>query len=415
MGIPAAVLAETGQRWKPLWEAGLARRKRLGLPPLENEHWDWSAKSDWLSLAAYRSLGVECEGTMQGLISNPRIPTPLLATLPPPGYTFAMATKPIHIWCNMSFPAPTTELLRDRTRDHSLVFSANLQTSNLVAGQPDPALAEADVAFGQPDPSLILDSPKLKWVHLTSAGYDRYDRADLREAFEKRGALLTNSSTVYAEPCAEHVFSMILALARRLPQALDNQRTQRAWPITQLRADSHLLLGQTALILGYGAIARRLIEMLVPFRMNVSCIRRTPKGDEPVPTFPESELPRLLPTADHVINILPGGASTNLFTNAARFEQMKPTAIFYNIGRGSTVDQAALLSALTSARLAAAYLDVMTPEPLPPDHPLWTTPNCFITPHTAGGQAEEHRRLVEHFLDNLGRFIDREELVDRVI
>lgn len=315
----------------------------------------------------------------------------------------------------MSFPAAATELLRDGTREHSLVFAANLQSSNLVAGQPDRALAEADVAFGQPDPALILDTPKLKWVHLTSAGYDRYDRADLREAFKKRGAALTNSSLVYAEPCAEHVFSMILALARRLPQALDNQRTPRAWPIAPLRAESHLLVGQTTVILGYGAIARRLIEMLAPFRMNVSTIRRTPKGDEPVPTYPESELPRLLPTADLVINILPGGASTNLFMNAARFELLKPTAIFYNIGRGSTVDQAALLSSLNNKRLAAAYLDVMTPEPLPPDHPLWTTPNCFITPHTAGGQAAEHQCLVQHFLDNLAKFTKGEALADRVI
>jgi hypothetical protein len=83
-------------------------------------------------------------------LSNPRIPTSLLATdnqqlatLPRPGYTFAMATKPIRIWCNMNFPAPATQLLREGTREHTLVFAANLQASNLVPGQPDPALADA--------------------------------------------------------------------------------------------------------------------------------------------------------------------------------------------------------------------------------------------------------------------------------
>lgn len=93
---------------------------------------------------------------------------------------------------------------------------------------------------------------------------------------------------------------------------------------------------------------------------------------------------------------------------------MKPGAILYNIGRGSTVDQAALLDALESKRLAAAYLDATEPEPLPPSHLLWSAPNCFITPHTAGGFIGEKERLVRHFLDNLRRFIAGEALRDRV-
>ena len=94
---------------------------------------------------------------------------------------------------------------------------------------------------------------------------------------------------------------------------------------------------------------------------------------------------------------------------------MKPGAIFYNIGRGTTVDQTALLNALKSGRLSAAYLDVTDPEPLPKDHPLWSVPNCYITPHTAGGHAEEFERLATHFLNNLKRFEEGKALVDRVI
>ncbi len=93
---------------------------------------------------------------------------------------------------------------------------------------------------------------------------------------------------------------------------------------------------------------------------------------------------------------------------------MKPEAIFYNIGRGTTVDQTALLSALESRRIAGAYLDVTEPEPLPIEHPLWSTPNCYITPHMAGGHATEFLRLVDHFLDNLQRFETREQLKDQV-
>ena len=319
------------------------------------------------------------------------------------------------IWCNAKFPADAHELLLAGTAHHHLIFSQNLQASNLSAGRPDPALNDADLVFGQPDPELILSTPKLRWVHLNSAGYERYDRLDLRQAFHTRNAQVTNSSMVYEEPCAEHIVSMMFALARHLPVALDHQRTDHAWLWAPIRADSRLLLNQSVLILGYGAIARRVIQILTPLRMKLMAIRRSPRGDEPIPTFPETQIDQLLQQADHVLNILPGGASTQNFVNAHRISKMKPTAIFYNIGRGGTVDQDALLAALQQRRIAAAYLDVTSPEPLPLDHPLWTLPNCFITPHTAGGHHDEHQRLVQHFLDNLKLFEHVKPLNDRVV
>jgi phosphoglycerate dehydrogenase-like enzyme len=116
-----------------------------------------------------------------------------------------------------------------------------------------------------------------------------------------------------------------------------------------------------------------------------------------------------------VVNLLPGNAGTDRFFTAARLLACKPGATFYNIGRGTTVDQEALRAALTAGRLAGAYLDVTDPEPLPPEHPLWATPGCFITPHTAGGHRDETERLVEHFLDNLLRYLQGQPLRDRVI
>jgi phosphoglycerate dehydrogenase-like enzyme len=89
--------------------------------------------------------------------------------------------------------------------------------------------------------------------------------------------------------------------------------------------------------------------------------------------------------------------------------------VFLNIGRGTTVDQDALVSALTGGVMAAAYLDVTEPEPLPADHPLWAAPNCIITPHSAGGHVDEPARLVAHFLDNLTRFRAGQPLRDRVV
>jgi phosphoglycerate dehydrogenase-like enzyme len=321
----------------------------------------------------------------------------------------------LRVWYNMNYPAAATELLKKGVLPHQLIFARSLQASNLDAGAPDPQLAKADVAFGQPNPDALLDLPKLKWVHLTSAGYERYDRADLRKAFAARGTILTNSSSVYDEPCAEHALAMMMALARRLPDAWERQRTDHAWPAAAIRANCHLLVGQTTLILGYGAIARRLIELLTPLRMRLMAIRRAPTGRDVVPTYGEGEIERLLPDADHVVNTLPGGTATGKFMNASRLALMKSSAIFYNIGRGSTVDEAALLSALQENRIAGAYLDVTAKEPLPPDHPLWTTANCYITPHTAGGHHDEFERLMRHFLENLSRFTTGKDLADRVV
>lgn len=288
-------------------------------------------------------------------------------------------------------------------------------TMNLVAGGPDPLLAQADVTFGQPDPKQVVELANLRWVHLTTAGYTRYDTELVRSALRARHTPLTNSSMVYDEPCAQHVLSMMLALARRLPHGWKDQAASRSWKSSEHRIQCHLLRGQTALMLGFGAIARRLVQLLEPFQMKLIAIRRTITGEEPVETYPFQRTRELLPDADHVINVLPANPSTEQFFNADLIGAMKPTAIFYNIGRGTTVDQYALRTALEVGRIAAAYLDVTDPEPLPPDDPLWATPNCWITPHTAGGHREEFERLVDHFLENLRRFTADEPLLDRII
>jgi phosphoglycerate dehydrogenase-like enzyme len=327
-----------------------------------------------------------------------------------------METSPLTVFVNQKFPdEAANELLARSLYGHPVLYSNSNTTSNLAASGHDAAIDEADVAFGQPDPAAIMHAPRLNWVQLTSAGYDRYDRPDLRAALGARGAMVSNSSSVYEEPCAEHVVAMMLALARQLPASLDNQRGPKGWPDKELRRNSRLLTGQTVILLSFGAIARRVVELLAPYRMNVIAVRRKPVGDEPVRVVSESELDALLPAADHVLNILPGGQATRSFMSRQRFERIKPGSCFYNIGRGQTVDQEALLDALRSGHLAGAYLDVTDPEPLPPTHALWTAPNCHITPHTAGGHHNEFERLVRHFLGNLGRLYKGEALRDRVI
>ncbi|HLL87846.1 MAG TPA: D-2-hydroxyacid dehydrogenase [Tepidisphaeraceae bacterium] len=323
--------------------------------------------------------------------------------------------KPLVVWTNHKFPEHLSNELRRQIGGAELVLAQSMASSNLTAAGADPGLATADIAFGQPDPAQVMNSPGVRWVHLSTAGYTRYDRDDFKAAIKGRGGAFTTSSAVFADPCAQHVLAMMLACARQLPAAWANQQNVRGWPYLEARVNSHLLTGQRVLILGFGAIARRLVDLLRPFDCEMIATRRTVKGNEPIGVVPVDQTDDLLPDADHVVNILPASDETRHFLNAARFARLKRTAILYNIGRGDTVDQDALVSALNNRQLAAAYLDVTSPEPLPPEHPLWAAPNCFITPHTAGGHANESARLLEHFLDNFRRFISGGTMRDRIV
>ncbi len=286
--------------------------------------------------------------------------------------------------------------------------------SILVVGKADPAAMEAEVIFGQPPVDVVMGNEKLRFVQLTTAGYTRYDRADVRARLSERGVVMANASTVFAEPCAQHALMLMLCHARQMGPAAADQLSARSWVQAPMRQRSVLLGGQHVVIVGYGAIGMRLVELLRPFGVAITAVRRTPRGDEGVETVGMEAVDALLPRADHVMNILPEGPGTVGYFDARRLGLIKRGAAFYNIGRGTTVDQAALVAALGSGELAGAYLDVTDPEPLPSGHPLWTTPNCWITPHTAGGFVGENEALVRHFVSNYKRFSEGKAVRDRI-
>ncbi len=319
------------------------------------------------------------------------------------------------IWCNTEFQPAAARLLAEGLASHRLVIAQSANASVLTAGASDESLAEADIALGQPHVDDCLRYEKLRWIELTTAGYTRYDRDDVRETLRARGMVMTNASSVFADPCAQHVLAMMLGLARQLPASLRDQLTDQSWHYAERRYDSRLLTGQTVLLLGYGAIGRRLAELLAPFGMMVLAVRRQVRSERGVRIIPEENVSAALAQADHVVNILPDNDSTRNYVNARRLSCCKPGARFYNVGRGTTVDQNALLDALHSGRLGAAYLDVTDPEPLPPSHALWTAPHCYITPHTAGGRHDQDEALVRHFLTNLAAFERRGSFVDRIV
>lgn len=327
-----------------------------------------------------------------------------------------MDKKNYKMWCNDSFNSAQSaerELLIRGTEKHKLyLFDPN---ENGSSGESKRVLLESEIAFGSPDADTLLNCKNLRWVQLNSAGYANYDREDLKEHFKKNGIILTNSSAVYDEPCAEHLLAMILSFARALPSAHDEQRENQSWQMHDLPPKPYLLNGQTALILGFGAIGRRLAELLRPLQMNLIGYKRTVHGDEPIRVIEQSEVDKFLPKADHIINILPANAGTQNFLNAKRLANLKPGAFIYNIGRGTTIDQNALIRELKTGKIAGAYLDVTDPEPLPPEHPLWRVPNCFITPHIAGRYVNEKAAQVQHFIDNLRHFERGEKLINQIL
>jgi phosphoglycerate dehydrogenase-like enzyme len=255
----------------------------------------------------------------------------------------------------------------------------------------------------------------VKWVALSTAGYTRYDREDFRFTMRARGTTVTNASSVFANPCAEQALAAMLAFSRELPTYVLNQAGARAWNYQEGRYTIETLSGKTVVLLGYGAIGRRLAELLAPFRCRVIGVRRQPRGDEGHEMVGLAELADVLSLADHVVNLLPESPLTRRYCDAKFFAALRRGTRFYNVGRGTTVDQAALLAALQGGQVRSAFLDVVDPEPLPPGHPLWTAPNCLITPHLAGGHREQDENLVRHFLANLAFYLNGGTMTDRIV
>jgi phosphoglycerate dehydrogenase-like enzyme len=248
---------------------------------------------------------------------------------------------------------------------------------------------------------LIPVAPKLRFVQSISAGTDQYDKPALAAA----GIRLASAAGVNARAVSEHAMALILALARRLPEARDNQ-ANRAWRgmIGDLTKREDELGGKTLLIVGLGRIGNRLAELAKAFDMHVLATRRDPAlGGDAHEVHGMSALKSLLPRADFVALTCPLTPETERLINPDTIALMKPSAALVNVARGRCVDEPSLIAALNAGRLTAAALDTTVEEPLTPTSPLWAMPNVFVTPHTAG----ETRRYEDNVLDILIENLDR--------
>ena len=193
---------------------------------------------------------------------------------------------------------------------------------------------------------------------------------------------------------------------RRLPEARDNQAS-RHWRgmIGDLAHREDELGGKTLLIVGLGRIGNRLARLARAFDMRVTGFRRDPGqgAGEADSVHPLSELGAHLPHADFVALTCPLTPETARLINAGTLSAMRKSAYLINVARGGCVDEAALLAALDAGQIAGAALDCTDPEPPPPDSPLWTRPNVFLTPHTGGETTRYEANVIAILMENLER------------
>ncbi len=245
---------------------------------------------------------------------------------------------------------------------------------------------------------------KMRWLHTLYAGVDGIPLDQL----VRQGAVLTNGAGTNAVGIAEYVIMGMLSIAKGYRDVV---RAQDRHEWLQNPPSKIELAGSKALLLGYGAIGKLIAPRLRAFDVDVSIVRRSSGPDT---LGPEDWRPRL-GEFDWIILAVPATPETDGMFDHAAIAAMKPTAVLLNIARGSVVDQEALVEALTAKRIGGAFLDVTTPEPLPPEHTLWSLPNAHITMHLSG-QAQEKMfaRGADRFLANLDRW-HRGEPLEHVV
>ncbi|MGN0292735.1 MAG: D-2-hydroxyacid dehydrogenase [Lachnospiraceae bacterium] len=267
-------------------------------------------------------------------------------------------------------------------------------------------LREASVIAGNVKPELLAKAEKLEWMQLNSAGYDNY----IKGGILKDGVRLTNATGAYGPAVSEHMLAMVLALQKHLhtyAQNMQNHSWSDAGSVTSID-------GARTLVLGLGDIGQAFCRKMKALGSHVTGIRRnTSRKPDCVDEIASLDrLDELLPQMDIVAVILPASTENYHLFSEKQFGKMKPGSIFINAGRGSLVDEKALVNALEKGTVGCAGLDVTDPEPLPQDSPLWDRKDVLITPHVAGGFHLQKTLdlIVEIFIDNMARFQQGKEL-----
>ena len=266
-------------------------------------------------------------------------------------------------------------------------------------------LDEIEIAAGGGLPlDMIPKARNLRWLQQWHAGTDWLLK---HPKVRQHDFILTNASGVHAIPISEHIFALLLALGRNLPQAILAQ-DQHTWLRSGIDRDTTIfeLANKTMILIGVGAIGARVAAIGAAMGMQIIGVRRDPSQTVPhvERTVGPDQLLEVLPEGDFVVLTVPLTEETHGLIDAAAFAAMKSTAYLVNIGRGKTIVADDLIRALREGQIAGAGLDVTDPEPLPEESPLWGLENVIITAHYAGLTPHYTERALDIFLDNLARY-----------
>jgi phosphoglycerate dehydrogenase-like enzyme len=283
-----------------------------------------------------------------------------------------------------------TQLIKSAQLDH-LEFTTEPENCDIVLGEP----------------RLVRDAltrlPKLKWVQAIYAGVE-----NLMDPALRRDYILTNARGVFGELMSEYVFGYLLLHEKKMIERLRAQRATQ-WD----RTESGVLRGKTIGLLGVGSIGSHLAGTAKHFGMSVHGFTRESESCSDVDVYFHG--PNLLNFGaglDYLVSVLPRTADTNKIVNARLFNALPSHAVFINVGRGNAVDESALVTALNEGEIAAAVLDVTAKEPLPQDHPFWTTPNLLLSFHTSAISYPEN--ITELFVENYQLYVEGKPLKYRV-
>ena len=292
---------------------------------------------------------------------------------------------------------PTLLILASNVDEYTrLIKSAQLPDLEFTA---DPE--NCDIVLGEP--KLIRDTlprlPNLKWVQAIYAGVE-----GLMDPALRRDYILTNARGVFGELMSEYVFGYLLLHEKRIFERFRAQQA-KLWD----RAESGLLRGKTIGLLGVGSIGSHLAGTAKHFGMSVHGFTRESESCPDVDVyFHDPEILKFAEGLDYLVSVLPRTNDTNKIVNANLFDALPSHAIFINVGRGNAVDESALVTALNGGKIAGAVLDVTEQEPLPGDHPFWTTPNLLLSFHTSAISYPEN--ITELFIENYQLYIEGKPL-----
>jgi phosphoglycerate dehydrogenase-like enzyme len=318
---------------------------------------------------------------------------------------------------------PRIELVRDQSLYPPMRHPADFEGDPAFQRTPDQQRAfeqmldSAEVLYGIPDvdPAALKRTadinPRLRWVHTMAAGGGGQVKAAGLTEEQLRRVIFTTSAGVHGGPLAEFAVFGVLAGAKDLPRLVAQQRDRNWTGRWEMRQVSEM----SVLVLGVGGIGQEVAKRLSALGATVIATSRHLRPVEHVDSLIQAkDIVSTVPDVDAIVLTLPGTVATDKLIGADVLAAVKPGTILVNVGRGTVVDEEALLPALRDGRISLAALDVFATEPLPQHSPLWSEPNVLVSPHTAALNAAEDRLIAELFAANATRFLDGGELENRV-